>query len=650
MYDSDDISTNPSDNRHFAEVLEANLSRRNMLGGAVGVAAVGFLAGAPAASAATTTAEVAAAAPAHRGRGKSAPLLGFKAVPTSKDDTVHVPEGYVAEVLIPWGTPLFSNGPAWKKDASNTADEQAQQIGFNHDGMHFFPFDGGGKRHSRGRKGAKAGLLVLNHEYTDPAMLTKDGLDTMTLEKARKHQHAHGVSVVKVEQGKDGSWKHVDSRYNRRVHVNTPVKFSGPVKGDHPKLAAKTQARGTLNNCSMGHTPWGTYVTCEENWHQYFGTTTKGHVSTTEEKRYGVGNGETDWKWHEVDARFDVVKDPNEPNRFGWCVEIDPFSPDSTPVKRTALGRIKHENCHFSESHGRVVVYTGDDQDGEYIYKFVGSGRWRSRRAMGQSPLDHGTLYVARFNDDGSGDWLPLVFGKGKLTKENGWADQADVLIRTRTAADAVGATKMDRPEWITENQKTGHVFCTLTNGSSGPTPPNPRKPNPYGHIIRWMEKGNDKTSLRFDWDIFVLAGDPVYDPKVNIKGDIFGSPDGLWGDPDGRLWIQTDISNSSQNLKEKGYDNIGNNMMLCADPKTREIRRFLTGPKGCEITGVIATPDQRTMFVNIQHPGEDTKAWGTPTPENPNAVSSWPEHDKAGRPRPATIVIRKKDGGIIGS
>lgn len=646
-FDPDDLITNPSGNRHFADVLAADVSRRNMLGGTIGVAAVGFFAGAPVAQAAavpaTSTASVAGGDPKR-------PLIGFKAVPVSKDDTVHVPEGYVAEVLIPWGTPIHSDGPAWKKNATNSARDQAVQVGFNHDGMHFFPFDTRGRMKSRGGKHDNngAGLLVLNHEYTDPAMLTIDGLEgDMTLEKARKHQHAHGVSVVSVRQQRDGSWKNVDSPFNRRVHVNTPVRFSGPAAGS-PKLKAKTEPRGTLNNCSMGHTLWGTYVTCEENWNQYFGTTAKGHEATAEEKRYGLPTGGTDYRWEEVDERFDLVKDPNEQFRFGWCVEIDPFDPDQVPVKRTALGRVKHENCHFAESNGRVVVYTGDDQNGEYIYKYVSAAPWRSMRARGKSPLDEGTLYVARFNEDGTGTWLPLVFGQGALTKANGWADQADVLVRTRRAGDAVGATKMDRPEWITENTKTGHVFCTLTNGSSGPHPANPRKPNPYGHIIRWMEKHGDKTGTEFDWDIFVIAGDPEKDPMVNINGDSFGSPDGIWGDPHGRIWIQTDVSNSTQHLKE--YEHLGNNMMLCADPTTREIRRFLTGPKGCEVTGVIATPDMRTMFVNIQHPGESTKAIGEPTAKNPQAVSSWPEHDPKGRPRPSTIVIRRKDGGVIGS
>jgi secreted PhoX family phosphatase len=320
-------------------------------------------------------------------------------------------------------------------------------------------------------------------------------------------------------------------------------------------------------------------------------------------------------------------------------------------VKRTALGRIKHEGATVTESRGRIVVYTGDDQDGESIYKFVGNAPWRALRALRRSPLDHGTLYVARFNADGSGDWLPLVHGKGPLTTAGGWKDQADVLLRTRQAADAVGATRMDRPEWVAVNPRDQDVYCTLTNGSSGPSPANPRKPNPYGHIIRWTERGGDNTATSFAWEIFVLAGDPKYDPAVQLdEADIFGSPDGLGFDRDGRLWIETDVSGSSQNLASKGYDRIGNNQLLAADPRTGEIRRFLVGPRGCEITGFAMTPDQRTLFVNVQHPGEETRAWGTPTPENPRAVSNWPDFDPQGRPRSATLVIRKADGGVIGT
>ena len=416
-------------------------------------------------------------------------------------------------------------------------------------------------------------------------------------------------------------------------------------------LQANDPPAGTLNNCAYGHTPWGTYLACEENFDGYFGTADAAFVPRADELRYGVDRSDSGFRWFTADPRFDVAVNRNEPNRFGWVVEIDPFDPQSTPVKRTALGRIKHEGALVTESRGRVVVYMGDDQDGDYIYKFVGAGAWKSHQARGRSPLDHGTLYVARFNDDGTGDWLPLVHGEGPLTSANGFADQADVLLRTRQAADAVGPTKMDRPEWIAENPHDGSLYVSLTNSTTDQMPPTPGPRTHTGTSCAGTRSTVTTPRTRFRWDIFVLAGDPQYDPAVTLnEEDIFGSPDGLWFDDDGRLWIQTDISNSSQNRADRGYDRIGNNQMLVADPETGEIRRFLTGPRGCEITGIIATPDQRTLFVNVQHPGEATDFWGTPTPANPRAVSNWPDFDPDGRPRAATVVIRRHDGGTIGT
>jgi uncharacterized protein len=633
--DPDDISSNPSGNRAFKDVVAARFSRRTVLRGGTAAAVTGFLS-----LAALSLDED---APAQAATGKPGPLLGFTPVPTSAADTFTVPDGYTAQVLIPWGTPLRSDGPAWHKDASNTAAEQAQQIGMHHDGMHYFPI-------GHGPHGNRRGLLVLNHEYVDRTLLYADGDAEITQEKVNKALAGHGVSIVEIARGKDG-WQRVDSRYNRRITGTTPMRFSGPVGATHPKLQANNPPMGTLNNCSHGVTPWGTYLACEENWNSYFGTQDPAWTPNAEQTRYGITREGFGYRWHLADARFDIAVNPNEANRFGWVVEIDPFSPASTPVKRTALGRIKHEGATVTEARGRIVVYTGDDQDGDYIYKFVGNAPWKALKAIGKSPLDHGTLYVARFDDDGTGRWLPLVHGQGPLTTAGGWADQADVLLCTRQAADAVGATKMDRPEWIAVHPRTKDVFASLTNGSGWPGAANPRKPNPYGHIIHWRETGRDNTATSFRWDIFVLAGDPAYDPTVKLDdSDIFGSPDGLWIDGDGRLWIQTDISNSSQNRADRGYDRIGNNQMLAADPATGEIRRFLVGPRGCEITGVITTPDQRTMFVNVQHPGETTNAWGTPTPANPRAVSNWPDFDPAGRPRSATVVIRKTDGGVIGT
>ncbi|HEX5596490.1 MAG TPA: PhoX family phosphatase [Micromonosporaceae bacterium] len=634
--DPDEHSSNTSGNRPFREVLAARVSRRGMLRGGTVVAAAGFLGAGVGALAESP-------APAHGKPSKPRNLLGFKPVPTSTADTFTVPAGYTAEVLIPWGTPIRKNGPAWRKDASNTAAEQAEQVGMHHDGMHFFPL-------GPGKEGNERGLLVVNHEYIDNVLLYPDGDAVMTQEKVNKALAGHGVTVIEIALI-HGKWQPVDSPFNRRITGKTPVIFSGPVKASHPKLQANNQPMGTLNNCSHGYTPWGTYIACEENWNGYFGTEDSSWAPTEEQRRYGITAQGFGYRWHLADPRFDVALNPNELNRFGWMVEIDPFNPHSTPVKRTAMGRVKHEGATFTESRGRVVCYSGDDQDGDYIYKYVSSAPWRALRATGKSPLDDGTLYVARFNDDGTGEWLPLVFGAGPLTAANGWADQADVMLRTRQAADAVGATPLDRPEWIAVHPGNKDVYATLTNGSSGPNPANPRNPNPYGHIIRWREREGDNTATEFTWDLFVLAGDPQYDPQVDLdESNIFGSPDGIWIDPDGRLWIQTDISNSSQNRADRGYDRIGNNQMLAADPETGEIRRFLVGPRGCEITGVITTPDQKTMFVNVQHPGESTTVFGAPTPANPRAVSNWPDFDPEGRPRSATVVIRRIDGGVIGS
>jgi secreted PhoX family phosphatase len=553
-------------------------------------------------------------------------------------------------VLIPWGTPRSSGGPAWKSDGSNTAADQAQQVGMHHDGMHYFPL-------GKGPGGNRRGLLVVNHEYIDPIALYSlaDAYTAAPLTKAQvdKALAAHGVTIIEIALV-NGSWTQVDSRYNRRITGATPMAFSGPVGLDHPELQSNNAPMGTLNNCAMGYTPWGTYLACEENWNGYFGTSDTSWKPTPSQQRYGISAAGFGYRWHEGDPRFDLAVNPKELNRFGWVVEIDPFDPGSTPVKRTALGRIKHEGATFTEARSHAVVYTGDDENRDYVYKWVSARPWRQMRARGVSPLDEGTLYVARFDDDGSGTWLPLVHGSGALTPAKGFADQADVLLRTREAADAVGATKLDRPEWITVHPRTKEVYMTLTNGSAGPNAVNPRNPNPYGHIIRWREDRADNTATRFSWDIFVLAGDPDYDPQVSINGDKFGSPDGIWLDGDGRLWIETDISNSAQNRPDRQHDGLGNNAMLCADPETGEIRRFLVGPRGCEITGVITTPDGETMFANVQHPGESTSFWnsqfGAPSASNPRTVSNWPDFDPQGRPRSATLVIRKIGGGKIGT
>jgi secreted PhoX family phosphatase len=606
-------------------------SRRTVLRGGLGAAMGGLLA--PLAG---------CALPAARPGG----LLGFRSVPLSTADRVTVPEGYIAEVIAPWGEPVGLSGenPAFRDDASNTAAEQEAQMGMHHDGIHFFPQDGG-----------SGGLLVMNHEYTDDGLLHPDGMKTWTAEKVRKAQAAHGVAIIEVEQ-KDGRWQMVrPSPWARRITARTPMLLTGPAAG-HPLLRTAadpdgTRVLGTVNNCASGITPWGTYLTCEENFINYFNGPEK---PGAHEQRWGLRKGGAGYRWHEHDERFDAVKHPNEPHRFGWVVEIDPFNPSSTPVKRTALGRASHEGATVAVTRdGRAVVYSGEDSRFEYIYKFVSRDRIAPGGAKpNRELLDHGTLYVARFDADGTGRWLPVVHGSGPLTAANGFADQGDVLIKSRQASDLLGATKMDRPEWLAIDAKTREVYCTLTNNSSRGTPgnpgvdaANPRANNVMGQIIRWKEK-DDFDSMEFSWNHLLLAGDPANqraEAKGNIKGDIFACPDGICFDHRGVLWIQTD-AHATQMYKGE-LKNIGNNQMLACDPASGEVRRFLTGPVNCEITGATFTPDGTTMFINIQHPGETPSDRSDPA--EPGKFSKWPH---GGRPRSATVVIRKPDGGIIGT
>jgi len=628
---------------HFSEVAAARVSRRSVMGGGLATAAA-FLAGASLRGDAA-----AAAAPATAGTARQAAQgrLGFTAIPPSVSDEVVVPAGYTAQPFLPWGTPILGSYPAYVPGSpplvpgGNTAADQAQQMGSDHDGMHYFPL-------ARGPRGSERGLLVVNHEavqesYLHTGTTTAPTRAQYTLDMVRKSQNAHGVAVVEIERVAGGGWQVVRGAYNRRITANTSMTMSGPAAGHRlVRTGSDPEGRsplGTFNNCAHGYTPWGTYLTCEENFNGYFRLDAGGydaeHLALNAE--YGVGGDRNNWTTH--DPRFVVTADnPNEPHRFGWVVEIDPFDPTSTPVKRTALGRTKHEGAFVHTSRGgRVVVYTGDDQVNEYMYKFVSAANARSMRARGISPLDEGTLYVARFNDDGRGTWLPLVHGQGPLTAANGFADQGDVLVKTRLAANAVQATPMDRPEWTAVDPTTGLVYLTLTNNTdAGKTinAANPRKPNPWGHIVRWEEAGGDHTATSFSWDLFVLAGPGagVDDSTVDTE-DAFGSPDGLWADPDGRVWIQTDGRQPAS----------ANNQMLAADPQSTdaqgrpELRRFLTGVVGSECTGVITTPDQRTMFTNIQHPGE-------------NGGSVWPSNDGLVTPRSATVIVTKADGGVIGS
>ncbi len=581
-----------------------------------------------------------------------APLLGFKGVPVSTADGITVPEGYVASVIAAWGEPIGvpGNMPAWREDASASAADQAVQMGMHHDGIHFYPLTGSSTR----------GLLAMNHEYSDDGLLHADGMKTWSAEKVKKAQAAHGVAVIEVERRGD-AWAMVrPSPYARRFTASTPFAIGGPAAGHAlMKTAADPAGRtalGTFNNCASGQTPWGTYLSGEENFSGYFGL---GDAKPSpHQQRWGLRKTGF-YRWEEHDERFDAARHPNEFNRFGWVVEIDPMDPASTPVKRTALGRAAHEGAWVAVTKdGRAVVYSGEDARFEYIYKFVSrdriapAGNGLTRAQANRELLDHGTLYVARFDADGSGRWLPLVHDTGPLTAANGFNDAGEVVIKARQASDALGATKMDRPEWLAIDQKTREVYCTLTNNTSrgakdqpGTDAANPRANNTMGEIIRWKEEGDfDATAMR--WDHLVFAGDPANeraDAKGNVRGDIFGCPDGLTLDARGVMWIQTDAHATQMNKGE--FARIGNNQMLAMDRASGEVRRFLTGPVNCEITGVALTPDGTTMFINVQHPGETPSDRSDPA--EPGKFSKWPT---GGRPRSATVVIRRVDGGVIGA
>jgi secreted PhoX family phosphatase len=695
-------TTNDSGNVSIHDLIERRVvSRRGFLASSIGLTAAAAAGG----TMLDAITNPAVAAPAYGPSPSPTGSIGFTSVPPNLAatfaDAVTVPQGYSARVLVAWGDPLDMSA-AWDPTTPMTEAQQLRSFGSHTDGMHYFPFPGG--------QGNVRGLLAVNNEYCDPPLVNDVSPATdysdpdfeVTLPMVRAQQAAHGVTIVEVEKGRNGAWGiNRRSPFNRRITGNTPCVISGPAAGHELMKTAGdptgTRVLGTLNNCAHGYTPWGTYLTCEENWNGYFSNETgdvQGVIDIDRkfqiikgQTRYGVVKGGFGYRWHEPDARFRADLNPNEPNRFGWVVEIDPWNPQATPVKRTAMGRIKHENAQVVVgADNKVAFYMGDDERNEYLYKFVCAKRLNpAGRSTDRDMLDKGTLYVARFDANGTGEWLPLVHGLNGLTAANGFRDQAEVLVKTRQAADRVGATMMDRPEWIAAHPVTREVYMTLTNNSRrGNRPPssnrvdgttnaasanppvdaaNPRPDNDYGHIIRWREHQGDVGATTFDWDIFVQCGDKAtkktlgssYDPtghdgyKGNIVGDDYGAPDGLWFDKDGRLWIQTDqVGNATGD-----WINIGSNVMMCADPRTGETRRFLTSPRNCEVTGCISTPDGRTMFVGIQHPGED---WTMSFTQN----STWPDsgvngqtlhsHKDPAKPRSGIVVITRDGGGVIGT
>ena len=668
----DPTKYNHSNNEPFAAVMERELSRRSILRAGMGMAAVGMLTSVGLTGCSNTENDEKLTTPKVE--------LGFDSISGAKLDAVVVPKGYSAQVLAPWGTPLNDLAQEWQADGSNTALDQANSLGMHHDGMHYFPLNGS----------STDGLLCINHEYIDQQALhpigpTKDSNNLRTIiDEVRKEINAHGVTVVRIKQT-NGIWDVVkNDSYNRRFTGATTMDISGPVADktllETPFSPAGDKVRGTLNNCGNGYTPWGTYLTCEENWPGYFVNT---GTQTADQKRIGIVDRNTRYSWDDLAGNVDEVADEfsrfditikgasatedyrNEANGHGYIVEIDPYDNQSSAVKRTALGRFRHEGCVYGNvAEGQpIVFYSGHDSRFEYIYKFVSDALWdpadaerTDRLTVGEKYMDQGTLYVARFDDNGMGAWLPLTMAAATKDQDvlaDHFANLAEIILNTAGAADLVGATPMDRPEWAAVDPVNGAVYMTLTNNTKRTTETNaanPRLNNSTGHIIRWQE--SDSAEL-FSWDIFVFGAAEDAAPEVNISGlaelNQFASPDGLAFDARGIMWIQTD--NGAPELTEFTNDQMlavvpsqltndsGDLETINSDNQT-ELRRFFVGPNGAEVTGLAFSPAQTDLFLNIQHP----KNW----PNSNDATMATPTNQSV-RPRAATVIIRKHDGGEVG-
>jgi len=684
---SDRVVRNPSANEPFSAILEKNLSRRAVTRGGLG-AALAAMAGLGLAA-------------CGGGGGNSVPLLppiggenpppdtelalGFESLPNSMTDGCVVPAGYIAHVLGAWGTPLNDNAAPWDRDGNNSSNDLLNSTGMHHDGMHYFPLDGS----------STEGLLAVNHEYIDENALHPNGPTVVDgkrpAEEVRKEVNAHGVAILHIRK-EGGHWNIVkNSRYNRRFTSATPMNLTGPVARTDwvrtPFSPNGTQVRGTNNNCGNGTTPWGTYLTAEENWAACFVNTA---TLPRDQLRLGVPGAQGRYLWEtaagdptEVQGEFsrfnitptgaDATQDwRNEINGFGYLVEIDPYDPSSIATKRTALGRFAHEGAAYGNPQAGkpLAFYSGDDSRFEYIYKFVSEAVWdpadaqrADRLAVGAKYLDKGTLYVARFDEDGSGVWLPLTedsVGQGGRTLGDEFGSLDEILINTRGAADFVGATPMDRPEWTAVHPTNGDVYLTLTNNTSrnastGTNAANPRLNNVNGHIVRWHD---DSESAGFRWDIFVFGSDAGADADTNRSGltelNQLASPDGLAFDSRGILWIQTD--NGIDGGRNNAVARATNDQMLAVIPgaladgsgtgpvihadNQGDLRRFFVGPNEAEITGFAFTPDFTSIFLNIQHPNN----WPAYDNDDATAVPSGTV-----RPRSSTVVIQKADGGPIG-
>ncbi|MEC9407392.1 MAG: PhoX family phosphatase [Pseudomonadota bacterium] len=650
-----DPSTPHTDTKPFADILAARLSRRDTLRGGLSLAATTIFAGAG----------LSACSDSDNG-GSTVAKLSFDSIAGGPEDMVRVPAGYSMQVMLPWGTPLNGVAPTFNGDGTNTAAEQEVQIGSNHDGMKFYPLPAGSDTSDHG-------LLVINHEYSNSTLFAGDGRSEdadgkpTDPDEVRKDIYAHGVSVVELVRGMDGQWSMANTGYNRRITAATPMDLAGPVAGTDLVVTAYDatgmSTRGTVNNCGRGFTPWGTYLATEENFQGYL--TTQEDPIPEEKARYGLSATGFGYQWAAVAgdpseqngefARWDTTPSGataaldyrNAANTFGWLVEIDPYDPTSRPTKRTAMGRILHEGAEPGRVfEGRPIAwYMGDDNRFDYFYKYVSNANWDPADAngglqAGSKYLDDGKVYVAKFAEDGTGEWIELDISVPALAAR--FTTQAEVLTYARIAADLVGATPMDRPEWSTTDPNTGEIYLTLTNNTrrneGDENPANPRANNSHGHIIRLAEDNDDPAATDFTWDIFAFGSNASADPSFNISGltldNEFGSPDGLWFDSRGVLWIQTDNgapldSNSNDQMLAVIPAGLGGDRLI--RPETQaQLKRFFVGPAGCEVTGVDMTPDYRTMFVNIQHPG-----------------GAFPGYDGT-RPRSATVVVSREDGGEI--
>jgi len=635
--------------RTLGDIWQARLNRRAFLKGSTSTAALSATGMALPLSLAACT--------------EGMPGFNFEEISHGVDETHHVAPDHQADILIRWGDPVTSDAPAFDPQ-NQSAAAQAQQFGYNNDFVGFIPLPFGSPLKDRA-------LLCVNHEFTNDDLMhpvfagIADPRTVYSKEIAEISMAAHGGSILEIIRDADGSWHPVqDSVFNRRITASTTdMRLSGPASG-HPRLQTSrdpsgTHVIGTFNNCAGGITPWGTYLMAEENIHGYFLGSLEGHPERQNFERMGIPS--TFYPWGMFDKRFDINKEPNEANRFGWIVEVDPFDPTSTPIKRTAMGRFKHEGCKTALCPlGRVIVYSGDDQRFEYLYRFVTDNVVSTGdRTANFGLLDSGTLSVARMNEDGTGIWLPLTFGQGPLTQENGFESQADVLIETRRAADLVGATPLDRPEDVQPNLTTGKVYASLTNNSKRTAEQtdaaNPRGPNFWGQIVEISPEAENHAAANFTWDLLVVCGDPK-DPAVGARWNSatsddgwFACPDNLAVDPSGRLWAATDQG------KEWSKTSGTADGIWAVDTQGDERGKgamFFRVPVGAEMCGPCFASDGETLFVAVQHPASDgTEHFAgferKSTYDDP--ATRWPDFQPNMPPRPSVMAIRRKAGGRVG-